>query len=1287
MSDTFSLKDLESKGPVLPNLIPKEESLNPDTFSLKDLGLPSVKPSVDNSTFNLRELGLGNKEDGFNLEGPSSFINVEKIQKEKYDSKDLNRDQILGDDDLMEVVYQSLESRFKERSKKSNIATGTLGGATGGNVFSKRDYRKMPRIKAYEIWENYQRSFDAANMTTVGNEYVFGMNADEETKAKLGAAYKLFNLRENLVEGVVKRGAVGEMFDGIWDYTRFTVADPSTPIAYGLGRVFSFLGGKATGQAFSKTMTAAYENALKKGLTKKAAATAISEAMVKAAPAALTDAGISFGVDIGRQLQLMEVNNKKFYSKAEGALTAAGSMMFPIFAGGSTLFKEVRKHSGMNKTFLGYQEIDKMIKKHSPAEAMKRLKDMLDSKGLFKAVDAQFGTVKGKPKNFLPWEALKKDATDRLTAVPGAKRVDAGANNAFFRYLFLGDPDGKVKGYFQALEDANFVMHPQLLKQAGNVTSAWAQTISFINPAKLNKMITDWEEQTGYVLDGVRTAKGKISPKMVQAQMARGTSLGGEALWLSSELSRMQKAGVSMKKAMEVYKRLPDTKDSPMRNQAALSLYKRLITAHLSTTGANVRGFQALVSLNTAADFVVGSLDLVTAGMSKAVGATTGSPKFNASATKYYNRAYGRYGGALRRLTDTISPDIPVEYADAILEMNPKIMEKLFRDVAGDGGVQDTLAMFNLDGESYKKMLKDAGLIKRVAGTAEKYLWKSADAYTKGIQVLTFARLQDNLTKRFAFGTNLNQQIMMKYGVPPEKFFSNPDVEFTMAKPEFRELMEKAAYRTMRETASVNWSTLPANNFMRKTARYVEQITNRSALGYVVPFGSFLNTTIATAGDLTGVNAARYYIKSLPKAFGGNPSIDPVTDEGAELLSKAIVGWSAIGLGVGTQVPMIDEKEVIGMPALDRVRNGYTFKQEPMPDGTVRNKEFEWPISLIRASSQAIAHGMIETDEYNMAKVAKRLNTDENFREQFLSAIPEDLWTDLTVQVGPGQALRDLDDLGTSIIQTWRKAKSGDVSVFSTILNVSAGAAAKVGSGFTRHFDPVTTAYGIFNDMNMNPDLRQGNKFMNDVGRYLTQLTGASEDLPRKTTPTRGILPKSDIDLSKQFFGMRMDKEPTLVERMFNSAGSNIFLINDFKGTAKVRSFTNALLAPELQLQADLAMDKYPNFFGMKQDQKEQILGEIRKKAKAGVERVLDRGGVVPETMNLVRQLTSQKSKTLDALSRVDYAFDKRFFGFMNISFDEKMDRIMEMEDGYAQLKVLKRMVDTHDEWENSLPY
>ena len=236
----------------------------------------------------------------------------------------------------------------------------------------------------------------------------------------------------------------------------------------------------------------------------------------------------------------------------------------------------------------------------------------------------------------------------------------------------------------------------------------------------------------------------------------------------------------------------------------------------------------------------------------------------------------------------------------------------------------------------------------------------------------------------------------------------------------------------------------------------------------------------------------------------------------------------------------------------------------------------------------------------------------------------------------------------------------------------------------------------------MNPDLRQGNKFFNDSTKYLNQLDfippvfgtkigGGAQDLPRKSTPTKGLLSGFDVDLGKQFGGIRTDRESTLIERMFKSAGEPIFKANNFKGTAKVRNYINSLLAPELQLQAQLAQDKLENrglnYFNMKQYQKTQILSDIRKKARAGVERVMDKGGVVPETMNLVRQLTAQKSKTLDALSITGYSFDKRFFGFMNISFDEKMDRIMEMEDGYAQLMTLKRMVDTHKEWKDALPY
>ena len=54
----------------------------------------------------------------------------------------------------------------------------------------------------------------------------------------------------------------------------------------------------------------------------------------------------------------MEVGAQDEYSKAEGALTAAGSMLFPILAGGSALFKEARKSPFAQNTILSYQNID-----------------------------------------------------------------------------------------------------------------------------------------------------------------------------------------------------------------------------------------------------------------------------------------------------------------------------------------------------------------------------------------------------------------------------------------------------------------------------------------------------------------------------------------------------------------------------------------------------------------------------------------------------------------------------------------------------------------------------------------------------------------------------------------------------------------------------------------------------------------------------------------------------------------------------------------------------------------
>ena len=74
------------------------------------------------------------------------------------------------------------------------------------------------------------------------------------------------------------------------------------------------------------------------------------------------------------------------------------------------------------------------------------------------------------------------------------------------------------------------------------------------------------------------------------------------------------------------------------------------------------------------------------------------------AAAVFYNRAYGSLFGALRRGADVFSPDIPIEYADKILALNPEEAAKLFRDVAGDGGVKDALTDFNLDPNNMLKV-------------------------------------------------------------------------------------------------------------------------------------------------------------------------------------------------------------------------------------------------------------------------------------------------------------------------------------------------------------------------------------------------------------------------------------------------------------------------------------------------------------------------------------------------------------------------------------------------------
>ena len=1173
----------------------------------------------------------------------TAYEDLDKIFATDYDNKRLTKEQILNDRRFVNVIRNNLTARYTPGdalTRARRVGVGLAGGDVGG-IYG-RDYMNMDAERLFEIWQNYQRSFSAGQTVTVGNEIAYSMNASDDTKVKLGAGYKLFDQMTNAFTG---DGSWAEMADATWDYAKAGVYDPATLLGFGLGKLMGFGATKTSAQAAKSLMKSAYTEAIKKGATTSSAKAMIGNAMKNSLPFAFIDATIGGSIDALSQMQLIDVGVQEEYSYAQTAINAGAQMLsIPILTGMGATVKELRS-SVFKDTFLGYQKFDTDLLNLGFDEAKKRMKQRMNTNVIVDALDDTFGLIKGDSKDFLVWDKIKERSKKRIK---GQTITPQEQINAFYRYLFLGNPGdkngkGRTKGLFEALNDAGFIPHPAMIEQYGNITGVYANAMKeFLSPAQVKKIVAKWEAETGHKLDFSQISyknndpsqpkieivpSSKVTPLSLSSRWVLSIGDAAESLWLPSELSRLQKAGVDVRDAIDIAAGNAGKEDSPKRFQFGLSVYKRLLTSHLSTTGANLKGFKGLVSLNTYADFFTGAINL---SQSKFYKYGLNDPK---KAEEFYNKYYGSVYGALRRGVDVISPDIPIEYADLILDMNPKLQAKLFRDIAGDGGVRESFEHFNLD---------KADMITFGIG-------KVMDAATKGAQTLTFVRLQDDLTKRWSFGSNMNQYIMRDYGMTPEQFFSQVDVSIEMASKKFQNLLDKAAYRTMRETASVNWSTLPAKNSMRAAARFFEYLTNTTALGYIVPFGSFLNTTIATMGDMTGINAFRASYRALTgkKADFADPEV-------SEAFGKFAASMSLVSLGVFAARDRIDQ----GL-SYSQERNNEVLKIGPysigggQDMGDIEDKTYDWPVSTIRLLSQITAHAIGESNDFS----------DFQFKR-----IPKDLLAELAIQTG-GQAFRDLDMAGSVLKNVANKLMEGDAGPLVDFLQSSRS---RIIQGATRPFDTPNQIIGMFTDANMNPNLKEGVFLQGEAMRYINNLPALfgmqplSEGLTEKATPFRGT--NKSLNVSKNALGVRVIEEPNTIERMVNVAGMKWYDIYRVDAPNSIRNQMNQIAYPFFELRADEALRKNPDYFDLVPNTQKEILVDIAKKVKEDVLKQMEAS--VPESINIMRVLSNKNEKKVKAIIKT-----------LRLK-EDNLEDIIKRPDALKVLKTIQYLLDNYGDYD-----
>jgi hypothetical protein len=1005
------------------------------------------------------------------------------------------------------------------------------------------------------------------------------------------------------------------MGDALFDYTKNVVYDPTTILSLGLGKLFGIGATKASSAAVKAMMGEAYKAQVKKGVAKKTAAATVRSAAVKAIPYATADALMASGVDVMYQAQLMETAVQDEYSAAQTGITALGTLfVMPTLAAASATFKEIRK-GPLKNTFLSYKNFDANLLEVGVDQAERELREQVAEGIDIKFLDENFGLVEGNTKNFLVWKELK-DKADNIVTQKGQRYTDTEVTNEFFRYLFLGDPKENLGGYGEVLRKAGFTSHQALVDKYKNKTAVLAQTLTFIPDEKIGQLVNKFEKDTGYKLrffneDG-KLVQGKDAKSIdLEAHLTRQTTTSAIGLRLIRSIDDSVNQGFSVEDSVKLLKG-EKPENTPKRLQFALSTYKRLLTSHLATTGANIKGFASLVSINTAADMFTSSIELT-----QGVGAKLfGKPE---AAKKYFNRAYGSSGGAIRRMTDVLSPDIPIEYADKVLKLRPEIAEKLFRDVSGDGGVRDALTDFDIDPTNK--------------------IYRTVDSVTKGAQTIALVRLQDELTKRWSFGTNLNQEIMRKYGMSPEDFFTQPDVALTMAKDEFKDVLDKAAYRAMRETASVNWSTLPGNSSLRSAAKEIEKFTNKRVVGFVVPFGSFLNTTIATMADLTGVNAIAHAYRR-----GTGKNLDYTTPTGAQDLGKMAVFYG--GLAYGTQ------------DARERIKNNLAYDQQQKSDGSVELKKYDWPDSTLRLMSQMLAHGLGDSNNI----------LDFNYKE-----VPPELRRELGLQLG-GQAVRDLTDIDQALLQVQRdfydSIERGEPLYQSVAIPLGAILQRPV-QGALRPLDPINQVWSLMSDGNMNPDLRQGPKVLNNMLKYVNGITGESaqrlifkaDKLPERAIPTRDRL---DVDLGKQLLGIRGVSLPNLVEKMMNRAGQPYYKAIRFQGPPEIKNIMDGLAAPYFEVAAIKYLKKNPDYFTtMSLKNRQEVLDLVRGDVRKNVTNMIQKG--LPKEIDLVRVLSGKdRDKVREIMNE--------------LGLNMKLEELLDKDDGLQDLLRIKTLLDNYDD-------
>jgi hypothetical protein len=1139
-------------------------------------------------------------------------------------------DEIINNPTLMRGIREIMKSRYSEDTRNKFS-------------FDEKYDKDLSDEEIFEEWQNWMRSLAGGQTVTSANDAAWFARADGDQRALMGASFNIMEKMPNLFSGEA------DFVDGARDYIKAALYDPTTILGLGIGRLWSAGVTKAAGMGLRVAAKEALKQSLKKGMTKDQAKEVQRKVLEKGfknikvkkairspvVGATATDIVSSVGTDYIYQNIRIGSGVQDEFSLPQSVGTALSVIALPsLFATG----KVIKEGAGKVFNFQKYVDISKKFGGKSEKEITDAVMQRVDVGSVSESLKNVFKDFGENTENYTSWLKVREDAAEKVLIkdIAGSSR---SVEDLFESMLFFGSdvrevfaqtyrrdkkgkfskkftasplstltdkPDGTVitDGLVVSLAKAGFVHVPRGAKD--NVSNFINDAIKYLPDETVKELMDNFSSVIGKDsfnktdLVRIKTAED-LSNFFVDKTSGAGKTLFNRRL--AADFLKKDPSALTPMDLLNLHKSgNTKTKSATFENSAnrvkyVQSIWKRLVTSHPGTTGLNIKGWAFTTFANDISDVVQGSIEV---GLGRK------------------QEGFGSILGAVRRGYNVLDMNATIEQGFNFLKVRPEVADEILSEISGGIESRNVLQRLNLDPDAKINKLSE----KSVAT----------------IQNIMGVKLQDEMTKMISFMSDLDQNIMRVYGKNYNSFMEskdfNPFVE--MYSPKFVEkVLNPAIERTKKETYSYSWLEKGSKglNPTLEIAKFVERISNSPGGGFLIPFGRFFNTATAFLGDYTMFNATKHVVG---KAFLRD--INLADEEGVKLFSKGVVGLSAI-FAFGNE-----EAEY-------RVKNGLTYSQKPLPDGSVQDLVYDAPQNYLEALRQMVAHRAVD------GKIPPELKTE---------------FASLTI----GQTFRQTGDFFTVLEQFGNSVVTADDAdeAFRASLQILSAGASRITSGFTRFLEPVNTIASVSSGDFSVPDRNQGNKLLNQTLRYVDKIPTmfGFKPLVEEEEVKVGTREKVSVDAGK-ILGFRSSVNPTPSERIAASIGMQSFKAITFQGTPEYKNALDEIVRDIFNYEASKAIDD--GFLEKDLDSRindyEKILTKVKQRARSIFQDSRDKSNIFLEVERKVR---SQKKRVVkDALEKV-------------IKYDGNLDDFLDEmqrngEEGVIKMQYLLYLIENKDEF------